>query len=76
MRSVQLASAISKYFLMVLIFHVFQQHTVGNQESYPDDKALIGRLDVCRGLLGFVSNEQKVMIGSEPNGTRLIKVIL
>lgn len=61
---------------MFFISQTFQQHTVANQESYPDDKSLIGRLDVCRSLLRFLTNEEKVMIGSEPNGTQLVKVIL
>ncbi|KAL3990716.1 Ubiquitin carboxyl-terminal hydrolase family protein [Acanthocheilonema viteae] len=53
-----------------------KQHTIANQESYPNDKLLIGRLDVCRSLLGFLTNEEKVMIGSEPNGTQLVKQLL
>ncbi|EFO24354.2 hypothetical protein LOAG_04131 [Loa loa] len=53
-----------------------KQHTIANQESYPDDRSLIGRLDVCRGLLGFLTSEEKVMIGSEPNGTQLVKQLL
>ncbi|CAG9536041.1 unnamed protein product [Cercopithifilaria johnstoni] len=53
-----------------------KQHTIANQESYPDDKSLIGRLDVCRSLLGFLTNEEKVVIGSEPNGTQLVKQLL
>uniref|UniRef100_A0A0R3RYZ8 USP domain-containing protein n=1 Tax=Elaeophora elaphi TaxID=1147741 RepID=A0A0R3RYZ8_9BILA len=53
-----------------------KQHTIANQESYPNDKSLIGRLDVCRSLLGFLTNEQKVLIGSEPNGTQLVKQLL
>lgn len=54
----------------------FQQHTIANQESYSDDVLLIGRLDICRNLLGFLTEEQIVTIGSEPNGTQLVKVIL
>ncbi|MCP9265238.1 Bm2, isoform a [Dirofilaria immitis] len=53
-----------------------KQHTIANQESYPDDRSLIGRFDVCRSLLGFLTNEDKVIIGSEPNGTQLIKQLL
>ncbi|VDK83254.1 unnamed protein product [Litomosoides sigmodontis] len=53
-----------------------KQHTIANQESYPDDNSLIGRLEVCRSLLGFLTNEEKVMIGSEPNGTQLVKQLL
>ncbi|VDK86514.1 unnamed protein product, partial [Onchocerca ochengi] len=50
-----------------------KQHTIVNQEGYPDDRTLIGRLDVCRNLLGFLTIEEKAIIGSEPNGTQLIK---
>ncbi|VIO89329.1 Uncharacterized protein BM_BM2 [Brugia malayi] len=53
-----------------------KQHTIANQESYPDDKSLIGRLDVCRGLLGFLTKDEKTAIGSEANGTQLIKQLL
>ncbi|VDM98498.1 unnamed protein product [Thelazia callipaeda] len=53
-----------------------KQHTISNQESCQDDKSLIGRLEICRSLLGFLTNEQKTMIGSEPSGTLLVKQLL